>query len=126
MSSQLTSNEIFADEARAEYDQNKTGPFTSPTGEFLAFLPLSFYSNATGQSHASALRQNSSDLLPEDTPAEVKQGYQRELEILNERLKANDSAMLELLWADARSFLACSTPTREAVSRPFLQTSLMA
>lgn len=110
MSSQLTSNDTFAAEARAEYDQNKTGSFTSPTGEFLAFLPLSFYSNATGQIHASALRQNSSDLLPEDTPAEVKRGFQRELEILNERLKANDSAMLELLWADGAIVVGLQHP----------------
>lgn len=110
MSSQLTSNETFAAEARAEYDRNKTGPFTSPTGEFLAFLPLSFYSNATGQIHGSALHQNSSDLLPEDTPAEVKRGYQRELEILNERLEANDSAMLELLWADGAIVLGLQHP----------------
>ncbi|KAM0721529.1 hypothetical protein Q7P37_002454 [Cladosporium fusiforme] len=110
VASQLTNNETFAAEARAQYDQNRTGPLTSPTGDFLAFLPLSVYSNATAKIHASALRQNSTAYLPSDAPAEVKRGYERELQVLNDKLDADDSGMLEILWADGAVILGLQHP----------------
>lgn len=71
---------------------------------------MSVYSNATAKIHDLALRQNSTAYLPSDAPAEVKRGYQRELQILNEKLAANDSAMLELLWADGAIVLGLQHP----------------
>lgn len=106
----LTSNETFATEARAQYDQGRAGPYTSPTGDFLAFLPLTVYSNAGSEIHASALHQNTTAYLPNDAPAEVKRGYQRERKILNDKLKANDSAVLELIWADGAFILGLQHP----------------
>lgn len=71
---------------------------------------MSVYSNATAKIHDQILRQNSTAYLPKDAPAEVKRGYQRELKILNEKLEANDSAMLELLWADGAIVLGLQHP----------------
>lgn len=110
MFSNLTSNETFAAEARAQYEKSKTGPYASPATDFMAFLPLSVYSNATTEIHASVLRQNSTAYLPNDTPAEVIRGYQRELQILNGKLTANDSAMLELIWLDGTLVLGLQHP----------------
>ena len=74
VSSDLTTNTTFAAAALEEYKQSKLGPYTSPTGEFLEFLPLTTYSNASAQIHAAALKQNSSTYLPATTPAEVQKG----------------------------------------------------
>lgn len=76
----------------------------------MAFLPLSVYSNATTEIHASALRQNSTAYLSYDTPAEVTRGYQHGLQLLNQKLTANDSAMLELIWLDGTLVLGLQHP----------------
>lgn len=97
-SSQLTSNSTFAAEALAEYKDQKTGPYSSPTGDFLLFLPLNTYSNASSLIAAKAATQNGTQYLPADTPPEVVVGYQKQQAILAEKLSSNESAVLELIW----------------------------
>ncbi|KAK2608096.1 hypothetical protein N8I77_006730 [Diaporthe amygdali] len=97
-SSQLTSNSTFAAEALAEYKDQKTGPYSSPTGDFLLFLPLNTYSNASSLIAAKAAAQNGTQYLPADTPPEVVVGYQKQQAILAEKLSSNESAVLELIW----------------------------
>ena len=110
VSSDLTSNATFAAAALKEYRQSKLGPYTSPTGEFLQFLPLITYSNASAQIHAAALKQNSTTYLPATTPAEVQKGYAQEVEILNEKLLSDESASLEIIWADGVVVLGLQHP----------------
>lgn len=97
-SSLLSSNATFAADALAEYEQSGTGPYSTPTGDFLLFLPLTTYSNASASIAAQADSQDGTQYLPSDAPAEVIAGYQKEQTILNERLTRNDSAILEFIW----------------------------
>lgn len=94
----LSSNETFAADAMQQYTQDKTGPYSTPTGDFLLFLPLTTYSNASASIAAQANSQDGTQYLPSDAPAEVIAGYEKEQAILNERLTRNDSAVLEFIW----------------------------
>ncbi|KAJ4387450.1 hypothetical protein N0V93_008042 [Gnomoniopsis smithogilvyi] len=101
---QLTSNDLTSDttvaaEALAEYETNKTGPYTTPTGDFLLFLPLSTYSNASSSIVSTASAQTGTEYLPADTPAEVVAGYEKQLAVLNDRLGGTESASMEYIWA---------------------------
>lgn len=96
----LQSNATFAAEARAQYDSQKNGPLSSPTGDFLTFLPLSTYSKAVDTLSSEASAQDGTTFLPSGAPAEVVKGYQAQQKVLNERLSATDSALLEIIWAD--------------------------
>lgn len=97
-SSDLTSDADVAADALAEYKANKTGPYTTPTGDFLLFLPLTNYTNATSSIVSTAGAQTAAEYLPADTPAEVVAGYEKQLSVLNDRLARTDSANLELIW----------------------------
>lgn len=97
-SSDLTSNSTFAAEALAEYHDQKTGPYSSPTGDFLLFLPLNTYTNASSLIAAKAASQDGTQYLPADSPPEVVLGYQKQQAILAEKLTSDDSAVLELIW----------------------------
>lgn len=106
----LTSNETFAAEARAQYDSQRNGPYASPGGDFLAFLPLSSYTQAGEALSSQANSQDGTTFLPQGTPAEVVKGYQAQHKVLNERLLANDSAMLELIWGDGAITIGLEQP----------------
>jgi choline dehydrogenase-like flavoprotein len=119
LSSELTSNTTFAAESRAQYDSEKRGPLTSPTGDFLLFLPLSTYTNTSASIHAAALAANASSSLPSDAPSEVVKGYAASYESLNSKLVADDSAFLEIIWADGTMFLGLLHPySRGSVKAP--------
>ncbi|KAK0368936.1 GMC oxidoreductase [Colletotrichum paranaense] len=106
----LQSNATFAAEARAQYDSQKNGPLSSPTGDFLTFLPLSTYSKAVDTLSSEASAQDGTTFLPSGAPAEVVKGYQAQQKVLNERLTATDSALLELIWADGVVVLGLQHP----------------
>lgn len=98
VSSDLTSNTTFAAEALAEYHEQKTGPYSSPTGDFLLFLPLNTYTNASSLIASKAASQDGTQYLPADTPAEVALGYEKQQAVLAEKLTSDESAVLELIW----------------------------
>jgi choline dehydrogenase-like flavoprotein len=106
----LASNTTFAAQAREQYDNEKTGPLTSPTGDFLLFLPVQTYTNATQSLLAQAVAAGSAASLPPNTPAEVARGYEAQFASLNKKLQANDSAMLEIIWADGVVVLGLQHP----------------
>ncbi|KAJ0161869.1 Pyranose dehydrogenase 3 [Colletotrichum tanaceti] len=97
-SSSLQNNATFAAEARAQYDSQQNGPLSSPTGDFLAFVPLSTYSKAGATLSSEAAAQDGAAFLPAGTPAEVVKGYQAQHKVLSERLLADDSALLEVIF----------------------------
>lgn len=109
-SNALTANTTFAAEARQQYDSQRTGPLTSPTGDFLLFLPASTYTNATQILLAQAASGDPSASLPADVPETVAQGYKAQYASLNEKLMANDSAFLEVIWADGGMVLGLQHP----------------
>ncbi|PVH71499.1 GMC oxidoreductase [Cadophora sp. DSE1049] len=101
----LTSNNLtdptFAAQARAEYDTNKTGPYSTPGGDFLAFLTLPMFSNRSAELQSQAASQNATFLYP-DTPTTVATGYANEHEVLMRSLES--CASLEIIW-DAGGFV---------------------
>lgn len=106
----LTTNTTFAAQAREQYDNEKAGPLTSPTADFLLFLPLQTYTNATQSILSQAIAGGSSASLPPNTPAEVARGYEAQFDSLNKKLEADDSAILEVIWADGVMVLGLQHP----------------
>lgn len=106
----LTTNTTFAAQARQEYDTQKNGPLSSPTGDFLLFLPVSTYSNATQDILLQATTGGAQASLPANTPPEVAKGYTLQYESLNKKLEAPDSAFLEVIWADGVMVLGLQHP----------------
>ncbi|KAH7140350.1 hypothetical protein B0J13DRAFT_596606 [Dactylonectria estremocensis] len=106
----LTSNATFAAEALAQYKNKKTGPYTSPTGDFLAFLPLSTYSDRDADIHSQAVAQDGTTFLPAGTPSEVLKGYKAQQSILNDKLLSTKSAVLEIIWGDGVFVLGLQHP----------------
>ncbi|KAM0311598.1 hypothetical protein ACHAPQ_012364 [Fusarium lateritium] len=106
----LTSNATFAAEARAQYDEQKKGPLTSPTGDFLLFLPLLNYTSAASDIHKQAAGQDGAKFLPSGTPAEVVKGYKKQQKVLNDKLLDTKSAILEVIWSDGVAVLGLQHP----------------
>lgn len=123
LASILTSNATFAAEARAQYDTDSRGPYTTPTADFLLFLPLSTYTNTTAAIHAAALAADASLSLPSDAPAEVAAGYSASYDLLNSKLLADDAGLLEIIWFDGAMFLGLQHPySRGSVKAPSKST----
>ncbi|KAF2854375.1 GMC oxidoreductase [Plenodomus tracheiphilus IPT5] len=106
----LTTNATFAAQARQEYDAQRKGPLTNPTGDFLLFLPLSTYSNATQAIISQANAGGAGASLPANTPREVTNGYAAQYASLNKKLADKDSAFLEVIWADGVFVLGLQHP----------------
>ncbi|KAF1971220.1 alcohol oxidase [Bimuria novae-zelandiae CBS 107.79] len=106
----LTTDTTFAAQARNEYDTQRTGPYTTPTGDFLLFLPLKTFTNATQSILSQALEAGPSSSLPTDVPPEVAAGYEDQFALLNQKLEADDSAILEVIFADGAFVLALQHP----------------
>jgi choline dehydrogenase-like flavoprotein len=82
----------------------------SPTGDFLLFLPVQTYTNATQSILSQAAAGGSSASLPPNVPAEVARGYEAQFDALNKKVQANDSAMMEVIWADGVMVLGLQHP----------------
>ncbi|RGP80023.1 hypothetical protein FLONG3_1794 [Fusarium longipes] len=106
----LTSNATFAAEARALYDSKKKGPYTSPTGDFLLFLPLLNYTGSASDIHEKAISQDGTKFLPSGTPSEVVKGYKKQQKVLNDKLLDTKSAILEVIWSDGAAILGLQHP----------------
>jgi choline dehydrogenase-like flavoprotein len=113
----LTTNATFAAEARAEYASTRRGPLSSPTGDFLLFLPVQTYTNTTTALSALAVAQNASVSLPLSAPPEVRKGYTATHASLAAKIAAPDAAFLEIIWADGAVVLGLQHPfSRGAVA----------
>lgn len=110
LTNNLRSNTTAAAQARQQYDSQRKGPLTSPAADFLFFLPLSTYSNATATIVAQAAAGGPSVSLPSDAPPEVVKGYAAQYKLLNKKLEAKDSAFLEIIWADGDFSLILQHP----------------
>ncbi|GJC97583.1 choline dehydrogenase [Colletotrichum higginsianum] len=103
-------NATFLADARAQYDSERLGPLASPHGDFLVYLPLANYTQNSQAISSAAASQDGTLFLPGDAPAEVLKGYQAQQAVLNERLLANDSASLEIIWSDGTYTLGLQQP----------------
>ncbi|KAI8711684.1 hypothetical protein NCS52_01432600 [Fusarium sp. LHS14.1] len=90
----------FAAKVREQYEAYRKGPLTSPLGDFLVFMPLSNFSDASADIFQEAINQDGTEYLPADTPTQVTEGYKRHQKILNGRLRGFESAILEVIWDD--------------------------
>ena len=106
----LTSNETYASDMMALYETNRTGPYASGTGDFLAFIPVqNFTEKVTSIAHA-ARRQNPRSYLPADTPMSVVHGYKKQLKLLAEGVDADDQAVLEIIFSGSTFVLGLAHP----------------
>ncbi|KAF2015792.1 GMC oxidoreductase [Aaosphaeria arxii CBS 175.79] len=91
----LFMNRTLMEQARREYAQNKTGPFTLSGGNSGAFLPLSTLSN-NSQAIINALKaQSPSSYLSNTTHPTVLEGYSHQLEAMKDLLSSNEAAVFE-------------------------------
>ncbi|OJD35530.1 gmc oxidoreductase [Diplodia corticola] len=109
-SANLQSNTTFATEARAQYDSEKTGPYSTATGDILFFLPTENYTTAGSSLHEQALAQSPSDYLDADTPTSFVTGYASQHEQLAETLVASDAATIEAIPSDGTVLVALMHP----------------
>ncbi|GAB7355295.1 hypothetical protein MBLNU459_g5833t1 [Dothideomycetes sp. NU459] len=110
VSSDLQSNATFANAARAQYNQSRTGPYTGATADYLVFLPGSnFTTNITALS-AKAAAQTPNDYLDADTPSTVSAGYAAQHKLLTTGLTAKDLAIMEFIWGDGAVVLGLQHP----------------
>lgn len=109
-SANLTNNATFAAEAMAQYEADGTGPYSSPTADYLVFLPLTSFTNNSAAIAATAAATNGTSYLPADTPAEVAAGYAKEQAILDSHLLSNASGLLEVIWDSGTMVLGLQHP----------------
>lgn len=93
-----------------EYQQNRTGPYTDATGDFLAFLPVQNFSDRADSIAHVAHSQNPKAHLPSDTPQSVVDGYTEQLKLLAEGVAADDQAVLEIIWSGGTYILGLVHP----------------
>lgn len=103
-------DEAFAAAAMDEYKQSGTGPYSTPTGDFLLFLPLTTFTDASDTIVAAAADQDGTQYLPSDAPAEVVTGYEKQQSVLNTRLGTTDSAVMEFIWDTGAVVLGLQHP----------------
>lgn len=112
-------NTTFAAQALQEYKTQKKGPYSSSTADYLLFLPVSTYTNASTAIHAQAAAAAASASLPKDATPEVVKGYEKQYASLTSRLLAPDSGTLEIIWADGTMVLGLQHPfSRGSVKAP--------
>ncbi|RSL95418.1 hypothetical protein CEP52_012095 [Fusarium oligoseptatum] len=104
------SDATFAAEVREEYEKYRKGPLTSPLGDFLVFMPLSNFSDASSDIYQEATNQDGTEFLPADTPIQVIEGYKRQHKVLNDRLLSSKSAILEIIWDDGEMLIGLQHP----------------
>ncbi|RSM11332.1 hypothetical protein CDV31_006885 [Fusarium ambrosium] len=104
------SDATFAAKVREEYEKYRKGPLTSPLGDFLVFMPLSNFSDASSDIYQEATNQDGTEFLPADTPIQVIEGYKRQHKVLNDRLLSSKSAILEIIRDDGEMLIGLQHP----------------
>ncbi|KAJ4296388.1 hypothetical protein N0V90_006433 [Kalmusia sp. IMI 367209] len=92
----LLSNTTFFEEAKLEYQQNRTGPFTVARGNQAAFLSLKTVANDTWESIVQeVLNQDATPYLPETYDETLTRGFKVQQKLIAERFSRDDSAAYE-------------------------------
>ncbi|KAF7561251.1 hypothetical protein G7046_g2876 [Stylonectria norvegica] len=102
-SSQITGDEF--NEVAQEYIQHRTGPWTAPLINTVAFPALSSVVNAVDWIAQRVLPAK--DGLPGNAPASVKRGYAAQKQLLRAQLLETDAGVFEIL-ADSTGTLTVS------------------
>ncbi|KXT10166.1 hypothetical protein AC579_3421 [Pseudocercospora musae] len=91
----LITNRTFYNEAKQQYDLNRTGPLIQAHGNNAAFLSLSQMTHQAANILANISEQDPSSYLPETYEATSRSGFAAQVKILLEQLRSNESAVME-------------------------------
>ncbi|RKK15102.1 hypothetical protein BFJ66_g6952 [Fusarium oxysporum f. sp. cepae] len=94
--SYFRSNEIadgVYDEAAEEYVRNRTGPWTAPLINTIAFPSL----RSATDDWKQFMNKSSGDGIPSNTPNSVKKGYEFQKKILQDQILSNDAGTFETM-----------------------------
>ncbi|CAO2649878.1 Nn.00g011700.m01.CDS01 [Neocucurbitaria sp. VM-36] len=93
----LATNATFNATAWAEYEANKTGPYTYARGNALAFISLPDMTNSTASIVSSLNSQKDTDYLPASykNNAKLLKGFARQRQVIANIFKRKDAAVVE-------------------------------
>lgn len=92
---QMFMNRTLMEEARKQYEQNRTGPLTLSGGNSGAFIPLSMMTNSSSAIIASLVAQSPGAHLPDSTHPTVIEGYAQQLKVMKDLLASEKAAVFE-------------------------------
>ncbi|KAM0346640.1 hypothetical protein ACHAPU_005352 [Fusarium lateritium] len=95
-SSYFRSDEIVDDvydEVAHEYIQNRTGPWTAPLINTVAFANL----QSATDDWQKFLNKSSGNGIPSDAPSSVQKGYEMQKKILRHQILSNDTGIFEIM-----------------------------
>jgi choline dehydrogenase-like flavoprotein len=105
-------NATFMEEARKQYEQNRTGPFTIARGNQAAFLPLKTVTDKWENIVAEGSKQQSRQYLPDVySDNKLYNGYLKQKQLTLDLLNRTDAATFE--------FAFNSGPIGGVLQRPF-------
>ncbi|TKX19801.1 dehydrogenase-like protein 5 [Elsinoe australis] len=91
----------FAAAAMAQYRANATGPYSTATADYLAFLPANIISpQKYSQMALSLAAQDSNKYLDASAPASVRAGYAIQKALISKGFLSSSEAVMEVIWAD--------------------------
>lgn len=96
--SQLFRNQTFTAQARQEYEQNRTGPFTVARGNQVAFLPLKTINPAWETVVNALLTQDARAYLPEAYDKNLTDGYIAQRNVTANLFLRDDNAVVEYVF----------------------------
>ncbi|KAI1881318.1 hypothetical protein JX265_000144 [Neoarthrinium moseri] len=114
-------NDSLRDAALNEYAANRTGPFTSPMVDVVAFPALKWLLNDTEfASHVAKAKSNDTLHLPDGYDDSLIEGYMDQLSVLLPLLSDNGSAVYELM---STSWGQLSVSNMQPFSRGIVQAA---
>ncbi|KAF5583034.1 GMC oxidoreductase [Fusarium pseudocircinatum] len=85
-------NDVY-DEVAEEYIRNRTGPWTAPLINTVAFPSL----RSATDDWKQFMNKSSGDGIPSNTPNSVKRGYEVQKKILQDQILSNDTGIFETM-----------------------------
>jgi choline dehydrogenase-like flavoprotein len=92
------------------YKANRTGPYTTATGDFLGFLPAQKFSPRYASIAQAAREQDPKAYLAKDSPQSFIDGYKKELSLLADGVASDEQAVLEIIWSGGTFVLGLMHP----------------
>ncbi|OTA22721.1 hypothetical protein BTJ68_13419 [Hortaea werneckii EXF-2000] len=101
----LTTNDTWTNEQLSLYYHNRTGPMTVPffSGTLVAYLPLQNMTDESDRILRSALKVNTSSLLPINSDSTILAGYHAQNQILLERYRSAHTTVQEVAFGGSGS-----------------------
>ncbi|KAF2227118.1 GMC oxidoreductase [Elsinoe ampelina] len=115
ITAELTTNKLsdptFSAQALAEWRAKGTGPYSTATADYLAFLSAQLISPGNWTKMALSLATQSPDTyLDASAPASVRAGYAIQKGLLAKGFLSSQEAVMEIIWADGVVLAALQHP----------------